>query len=97
LIVGLGFCFTIFKCFRERAVLALSLLGPAGALLFATSSSPGKWASFAYRVDLTASVIALVISVSMLMSALRRLNHPFRKTERTTPQILEDYRSDRRC
>jgi len=76
LIVGLGFCFTIFKCLRERVVLALWLLASARALLFATLSSLAKWANFAYRVDLAGSVIALVISVSMLMSALRRRNRP---------------------
>jgi len=76
IIFGIGFCFTIFKCIRERVVLALWLLGPARALLFAAVSGLANWASFAYRLDLAASAIALVVSVTMLISAVRRRNRP---------------------
>ena len=73
---GVGFGFTIFKCLRERVALALWLLGPAKALLFAAVPRLANWARFAYRLDLAASVIALVVSVSMLISAVRRRNRP---------------------
>ena len=73
-LLGVGFCFTIFKCVRERVVIALWLLGPAKALLFAAVSGLASWTGFAYRVDLAASAIALVVSISMLISALRHGN-----------------------
>ena len=76
LIFGVGFGFTIFKCLRERVVIALWLLGSARALLFAAVSGLASWAGFAYRLDLAASVIALVLSVSMLASALRSRDRP---------------------
>jgi hypothetical protein len=75
-IFGVGLCFTIFKCLRERVVLALWLLTPARVLFFAAVSGLANWAGFAYRLDLAASAIALVISASMLISAVRRKNRP---------------------
>ena len=73
---GVGFGFTIFKCLRERVVIALWLLTPARALLFAAVSGLANFSGFAYRVDLAASVIALAVSISMLVSALRRRKRP---------------------
>ena len=71
-----GFWLTIFKCIRERVVIALWLLGPAKALLLAAVSGLMSWAGFAYRLDFAAHVIALIVSVSMLVSAIRRGKRP---------------------
>lgn len=71
-----GVLFAAFKCVRERVVLAVSLLGPARVLLFAAVPRLRGWAGVADRVALAAWAIALVISLSMLISALRRRNRP---------------------
>lgn len=76
-IFGLGLSFTVFKCVRERVVIALSLLTPLRELLFAAAPKLANWRDFAYRLDLSASIIAMVISISMLISALRRRNQPW--------------------
>lgn len=76
LILGIGFCLAVFKCVRERVVFGLWLLTPARALSFAADPSLANWSGFAHRVDLAASAIALGVSISMLISALRRRNRP---------------------
>lgn len=76
LILGIGFCLAVFNCVRERVVFGLWLLTPARALLFAADPNLANWSGFAYRVDLAASAIALVVSISMLISALGRRNQP---------------------
>ena len=75
-IFGIGLCFTQFKCIRERVVLALWLPTPARELFFTAVPSLANRSGFAYRVDLAASAIALVVSISMLISALRSRNRP---------------------
>lgn len=75
-ILGGVFCLVIFRCVRERIVFGLWLLTPARALFFAANPNLANWSVFAYRVDLGASAIALAVSVSMLISALRRRNRP---------------------
>jgi hypothetical protein len=69
-----GVFFALFKCLRERVVLGLSLLIPVRVLCFAVAPSMANWSGFAYRVDLIASAIALAVSISMLISALRHRN-----------------------
>jgi hypothetical protein len=76
ILLGVGFAVTIFKCIRERIVIALWLLGPAMDLLFAAISGLAKWAGFAYRLELAAYAIAFIVSISMLTSALRGRNRP---------------------
>lgn len=76
LILGIGICLAVFKCVRERVVFGLWLLTPARVLLFAADPGLANWSGFAYRVDLVASAFALVVSISMLISALRRRNRP---------------------
>ena len=73
-IFGLGLGFTAFKCIRERVVLALWLPTPIRELFFAAVPSLANWSSFAYCVDLAASAIALAVSISMLISAVRHRN-----------------------
>lgn len=75
-VFGVGFGFTIFKCIRERVVIALWLLAPAKALFLAANPRLANWSGFAYRVEPIASAIALAVSISMLISALRRRNRP---------------------
>jgi hypothetical protein len=75
-IFGVGFGFTIFKCLRERVVITLWLLTPARAVLFAAVPRLANWSSFAYRLDLATSIIALVVSISMLTSAIQGRNRP---------------------
>jgi len=75
-ILGGLFCLVVFKCVRERVVFGLWLLSPTRALFFAAVPSLGNWSSFAYRVDLAASAVALVVSISMLMFTLRGRNQP---------------------
>lgn len=70
-IFGIGLGFREFKCVRERIVIALWLPTPARELFFTAVPSLAVWSRFAYRVDLAASVIALAISMSMLISAMR--------------------------
>ena len=42
----------------------------------AAVSGLASWAGFAYRLDLAASGIALIVSISMLISAFRSRNRP---------------------
>jgi hypothetical protein len=75
-VFGIGLSFTVFKCVRERVVLALWLPTPVRALLFAAVPGLANWADLTYRLDFAASTIALVVSISMLISALRARNQP---------------------
>lgn len=71
-----GLLFTMFKCLRERAVIGLSLLTPVGALLFVALPSLARFRPIWDGIDSAVWITALVISVSMLASALRRRNQP---------------------
>jgi hypothetical protein len=63
--------FTAFKCLRERVVIGLSLLTPVTALSFAALPRLASFRPMTQCVKLAAWTAALVISLSMLASALR--------------------------
>jgi len=71
-----GLLFTAFKCTRERAVIALSLLTPVSALLFAALPSLASFRPILEWIDFAVLTTALVISLTMLASALRSRNRP---------------------
>jgi peptidoglycan/LPS O-acetylase OafA/YrhL len=69
-----GLLFTALKCTRERAVIALSLLTPVSALLFAALPNLASFRPTLEWIDFAVWTTALVISLTMLASALRRRN-----------------------
>ena len=71
-----GLLFTTFKCTRERAVIALSLLTPVGALVFAALPSLASFHPILEWIDFAVWTTALVISLTMLASALRSRKRP---------------------
>lgn len=52
-IFGIGLSFTVFKCVRERVVLALWLPTPVRALLFAAALGLANWADLTYGLPST--------------------------------------------
>ena len=67
----IGVLFTVFKCLRERVVLGLALLPPIRVLSFRAAPSLRTLAGLVGQFDFVVSLVALVVSVSMLISALR--------------------------
>jgi len=71
-----GLLFTAFKCTRERVVIALSLFTQLSALLFAARPNLASFRPILEWIDFAVWTTALVISLTMLASALRSRNRP---------------------
>jgi hypothetical protein len=67
----IGLLFAEFKCLRERVVIALNMLTPVAALSFDALPSLARFRPIVDRIDFAFSAAALVISISMLISAFR--------------------------